>query len=196
MKKKIFLILGIILLIIVFLSFYIYNHDNLRFKFSYEIYNDISYSNGKKIRTSIPSDNNVVYIKREDDLVKCLTTGNRVIYFGYSTCPWCRNIISPLLEVIKDNNIDKLYYVDVESIETTDEKIKEILDGYLSLDSTGNKRLYVPDVYFIKDGNIVFHHIGTVDSYKNPYKGMSSEEKQQLKGIYQEGIDLIKRKEE
>ena len=193
MKKKFFLSFIIIVLFLLFGFIYIYSNDNLKFKFEYELYNNISYDNGKKIKANIPFDNNVTYVK-EKDLESVLTSGNRVIYFGYTTCPWCRNIVSPLVEVINDNNLDKLYYVDVHSVNA--KSVYDILDEYLEFDNDGNKRLYVPDVYFIKDGKIVYHHLGSVDSYKDAFKGMNDKQLNELKNIYQEGIDLILGKEE
>lgn len=193
MKKKFFLSFIIIVLFLLFGFIYIYSKDNLKFKFEYELYNNISYDNGKKIKAKIPFDNNVTYVK-EKDLESVLTSGNRVIYFGYTTCPWCRNIVSPLVEVINDNNLDKLYYVDVHSVNA--KSVYNILDEYLEFDNDGNKRLYVPDVYFIKDGEIVYHHLGSVDSYKDAFKGMNNKQLKELKSIYQEGVDLMLGKEE
>lgn len=193
MKKKFFLSFIIIVLFLLFGFIYIYSNDNLKFKFEYELYNNISYDNGKKIKAKIPFDNNVTYVK-EKDLESVLTSGDRVIYFGYTTCPWCRNIVSPLVEVINDNNLDKLYYVDVHSVNA--KSVYDILDEYLEFDNDGNKRLYVPDVYFIKDGRIVYHHLGSLDSYKDAFKGMNNKQLNELKSIYQEGIDLILGKEE
>ena len=193
MKKKFFLSFIIIVLFLLFGFIYIYSNDNLKFKFEYELYNNISYDNGKKIKAKIPFDNNVTYVK-EKDLESVLTSGDRVIYFGYTTCPWCRNIVSPLVEVINDNNLDKLYYVDVHSVNA--KSVYDILDEYLEFDNDGNKRLYVPDVYFIKDGRIVYHHLGSLDSYKDAFKGMNNKQLNELKSIYQEGIDLMLGKEE
>lgn len=193
MKKKFFLSFIIIVLFLLFGFIYIYSNDNLKFKFEYELYNNISYDNGKKIKAKIPFDNNVSYVK-EKDLESVLTSGDRVIYFGYTTCPWCRNIVSPLVEVINDNNLDKLYYVDVHSVNA--KSVYDILDEYLEFDNDGNKRLYVPDVYFIKDGRIVYHHLGSLDSYKDAFKGMNNKQLNELKSIYQEGIDLMLGKEE
>lgn len=193
MKKKFFLVFIIISLFLIIGFVFIYSKDNLKFKFEYERYNNISYENGKKIKVKVPLDNKVVYVK-EKELESLLTSGDKVIYFGYTTCPWCRNIVSPLVEVINDNNLDKLYYVDVHSVNA--KGIYDILDEYLEFDNDGNKRLYVPDVYFIKDGKIVYHHLGSVDSYKDAFKGMNNKQLKELKNIYQEGIDLILGKEE
>lgn len=188
MKKK-FLISLILIGILLLVSIYISTQDNLRFKLDYEVYNYISFENGKKIVTKITSKNNIKYVEQED-LEKVLTTGTSIIYFGYSTCPWCRNIVAPLIDVTNENDFKNLYYVNVKEINT--KEIMPILEEYLEEDDDGNKRLYVPDVYFIKDGKIITHHLGSVDSYKNAFLGMNKEQRQELKSIYQKGIDKLR----
>lgn len=189
MKKKILISITILIGILIFAVIYISTQDNLRFKLNYEIYNYIPFENGKKIVTKINSKNNVKYIEQED-LERVLTTGTSIIYFGYSTCPWCRNIVAPLIEVTNENNFKNLYYVNVKEVDT--KEIIPILEEYLEEDDAGNKKLYVPDVYFIKDGEIKYHHLGTIDSYKNAFLGMNKTQKQELKQIYQQGIDLMR----
>jgi len=188
MKKKIFLVAGIITVVLLCLGIYVYSQDNYRFKLSYEIYNSIEYNNGKKIPVEIPFDNKIKYVG-EKDLKDVLTTKTGVVLFGYSTCQWCRNAIPVLIETVQKSKIETIYYVDVEAVNT--ESIKEILNPYLREDDEQNKRLYVPDVYFIKDGEILDHHIGTVESYRNAFQKMNEEQKQELQDIYQAGIDKI-----
>lgn len=188
MKKRVFLILGILILFLVGCLAYVYFHDNLRFKLEYEVYNNIAFDNGKTISMDIPYDNKVRYVD-EKSLKDILTTKTGVVYFGYPTCPWCRNIVPILTNVLTNSKIDTLYYVNVESVST--EGVKDILEEYLKEDAQGNKRLFVPDVYFIQDGKIQDHHRGTVSSYKNAFKGMNEEQKQELSEIYQEGIENI-----
>ena len=99
-----------------------------------------------------------------------------------------------LVDSVRENKIDTLYYVDIHSVDISSIKneLYEILDPYLREDDEGNKRLSVPDVYVVKDGEIMGHHIGTVESYKNPYNGMSDEQKEELKEIYNDLIKEIK----
>lgn len=192
MRKK-GLIIGIFLLVIIFVSIIIiYTNDNLRFKLSYEYINLVEYSNGKTIKVNIPIDNNIKYLEN-DEVISFFKTGTGIIYFGYDTCPWCRNMIEPLIEVVKEENIDTIYYVDSKKVKSIKDDLYKILDKYLRVDSeTNEKRFAVPDVYFIKDGKIMSHHIGTVDSYKNPYKKMTISQKKELKKIYKEKIEAIK----
>ena len=91
-----------------------------------------------------------------------------------------------------DHPTEGKIYFNKEDISKIKKEIINILDDYLRLDEeTNTKVLAVPDVYFIKNGKILTHHIGTVDSYKNPYLGMNKKQKEELKKIYNEGIEAI-----
>ena len=70
--------------------------------------------------------------------------------------------------------------------------LKKILNEYLSEDENGQKVLYVPDVYFIKDGKIVGHHLGTVDSQADPTISLTEEEKNELLDIFNELFEKIR----
>lgn len=191
MKKK-FLIIAILLLVVMVCGIIIYTSDNLRFKISYEYINIVEYSNGKTIKVNIPINNNIKYLKNEE-VISFFKTGTGIIYFGYNTCPWCRNMIEVLIEVAKEEKIDTIYYVDSNKIKSIKDELYKILDEYLKVNpGTNEKRFAVPDVYFIKDGKIISHHIGTVDSYKNPYNKMTASQKTELKKIYKEKIEEIK----
>ena len=187
--KKFFLISGIIFIVLLVLSLYVFSKDNIKFKFSYEMVNTTEYSNGKRIKVNIPFDNRVKYLNTSE-IVDLIKNGTGVLYLGYNTCPWCRNAVPVLIDAVIDNDINYLYYGDIHQIDTTE--IDELLVDYYREDDEGNKRLSVPDVYFIKDGEIIGHHIGTVESYRNPFNGMSDSEKEELKNIYSEFIKEIK----
>ena len=186
--------LGILFLVFMVLAVIVISNDNLHFKLDYESLNNIPYENGRKIPVSIPLNNNIKYIEGKD-VLETLKTKTGIVYFGYNSCPWCRNVIGILIETAKENQIKPIYYVDIHhAIDDVKEELKEYLDEYLRVDEeTGEKVLAVPDVYFIKNGKIIGHHISTVKSYKNPYKGMNDKQKQELKGIYQDIIKEMKK---
>lgn len=193
MKKIIIIIASSLILIFISFFMFIYFNDNLRFKYEYEILNLFKYENGKKIKVNIDKDNNIKYIYGKEVLNKLESKEGTIIYFGYSDCPWCRSIISTLTDVVIENKIDNFYYVNVKKIDNfTISQIKIKLDDYLKINDEGIKTLYVPDVYFIKDGDIKYHYASNVDSVKNPYKKMNKEQKNELKNVYQNGINMIK----
>lgn len=193
MKKIIIIIASSLILIFISFFMFIYFNDNLRFKYEYEILNLFKYDNGKKIKVNIDKDNNIKYIYGKEVLNKLESKEETIIYFGYSDCPWCRSIISTLTDVVIENKIDNFYYVNVKKIDNfTISQIKIKLDDYLKINDEGIKTLYVPDVYFIKDGDIKYHYISNVDSVKNPYKKMNKEQINELKNVYQNGINMFK----
>lgn len=163
--------------------------DALKFKASYEILNEQEGT----VQISIPEDNPVVILE-EDEVLPFLENETGIIYFGFPSCPWCRNAIPALLEVATENNMP-IYYFDVLQLRKTEnetyEKLKQRLDEYLLTDDEGVKKLFVPDVYFLKDGEIVSRHIDTVPTQKDAKIPLTEEQFAELKGIYQEGVDAI-----
>ena len=126
--------------------------------------------------------------------MKLFKEGTGIVYFGYSTCPWCRNSVPILIDVAKKNKLKVIYYYDIheENLDSIKKELYEILDPYLREKEDGKKDLSVPDVYAIKKGKIKGHHIGTVSSYKNPTKGMNKKQKKELEDIYDSLIKEVK----
>lgn len=194
MKKKKILISSLIIFIILILGgIVLYFNDSFHFKLSYEYINYVDYNNGKKIKLSIPFDNRIDYVN-EEELIDLLERGTGVLYFGYNTCPWCRNVVPVLIDTVKKNNVDNIYYADLHKLDMKliRSKLYKILNSYLRDDEEGKKVLAVPDVYFIKKGKIIGHHRGAVYGYNNPYKKMKSREKKELSNIYQRFIEEMK----
>jgi len=142
---------------------------------------------------TIDEDNPIKYLDYEG-VEELLTSGTGVIYFGFPSCPWCRNVIPVLFDVADKNNWDTIYYAnprELKSDETKYNKLLDILSEYLR-ESEGKKVLYVPDVYFVKDGKIVGHHISTVESQTDPTISLTVEQVEELSNIYQSLFDQIK----
>lgn len=192
MKRKFLYVLLILLVLGACFFIYVYFNDSYRFYLEYKIINYLPYENGKYIKVDIPRNNGIKYLE-EEKIDEVFNMDGAIIYFGYSTCPWCRNIISPLIEVAK-NSDTSLYYVDVHKLKNKD-RIFELLGDNLKLDENKNKRLYVPDVYFVRDGEILFHHIGSIDSYKNPFIGMNESQEKELISVYMDGINMLKKED-
>lgn len=164
-------------------------NDSIKFKQEYEALNNDS------IVMSIDESNSIKYVDF-DEVINILTTGTGVIYFGFPGCPWCRNMIPVLFDVADTNNIDTIYYYNPRDIRTSGEddyqQLIKLLENYLEIDEDNNKRLYVPDVYFVRDGQIMGHHLSTVASQTDPFIPLTSEQKKELENIYQDLFDKIK----
>lgn len=214
-------ILGSFLLIAVFLNLPDKNklqntirEDSIQFKEEYENLNDKTAENGEKLYVdiSIDQDNPIKYSEFEE-IEELITSGTGVIYFGFPECPWCRNAIPILFESAKEAGIDTIYYFNAYSIrdkkhldengnvivddEGTSEykKLVELLYDYLDvydgLKDDSIKRLYFPTVIFIKDGEVIGSHTGTVSTQTDPIKPLNKSEKGKLKDIYLEYMHQI-----
>ncbi len=165
--------------------------DTRKFKEEYEKVN----SNEGAVKITIPNNAPVKYLSSDELFTKIENKENFVVYIGFPTCPWCRNIVNVLFDTANDNGAT-IYYINARELKSSSlenyNKIYELLYDYLDTDQTGNKVLYVPDVYFFKDGSIVGHHLGSVVGQTNPKILLNSTQKKELKGIYQDLFNKIK----
>lgn len=217
MKKNVIIlsVIVVIALVIAILFFLLNNKgmsDGERFKQEYEELND------SHLEVNIDSDNMIKYIGLEEaiDIIK---NDTGVIYFGYPSCPWCRNAVPVLLDAASSTSLDTIYYVnaynirDVKEIDddgnivTTNEGdrlyddllevLDDILDPYTIIDDNGEvidlgeKRLYVPMVLFVKDGEVVSYHLSTVDSQEDPSISLNDSQRDELYNIYLDGINNV-----
>lgn len=81
-------------------------------------------------------------------------------------------------------------------------KLLETLDEYLNdykiekdgeVYETGEKRIYAPTVIFVRDGEIINLHVSTVESQKDPYKPLTTEQHDELLEIFEESIQTMKK---
>ena len=217
MKKNVIIlsVIVVIALVIAILFFLLNNKgmsDGERFKQEYEELND------SHLEVNIDSDNMIKYISLEEaiDIIK---NDTGVIYFGYPSCPWCRNAVPVLLDAASSTSLDTIYYVnaynirDVKEIDddgnivTTNEGdrlyddllgvLDDILDPYTITDDNGEvidlgeKRLYVPMVLFVKNGEVVSYHLSTVDSQEDPSISLNDSQRDELYNIYLDGINNV-----
>lgn len=107
------------------------------------------------------TEDNIFVYKNAGEIVKILENGTGVVYLGFPECPWCRAYVPILNEIAKENHFDKIYYYNIskdrkENTETY-QKIIAILNDHLMYDNEGNKRIYVPDITFMLNGEIIGH---------------------------------------
>ena len=188
--------------------------DAIRFKEEYEALNGQMNEDNKMNypMVEISNENPIVY-KTDDEIVKFMEQGTGVIYFGFSSCPWCRTMIPLLLKAAESTSLGEINYVDIQHIRdrltldendqivVTDEgtngyqeilkKLDSVLEPYYLTNSKGKKidtkekRLYAPTVITIKDGEILDIHVDTVVSQKNGYQALNEKEQEALFEIYQ-----------
>ena len=193
--------------------------DAVKFKEEYESLNGKTfYQNYKYKDVTIPEDNPIKYSDYKE-IIDIVKNGSGVIYLGYPECPWCRSMVSVLMEAANNTNISTIYYLNMHDVrdeyELSDnnevklvregqegyqellEALDEILLDYTIKDSdgveysVGEKRIYVPIVIFVHDGTIVDYHMDTVETQTNPMDELTEEEHDELYDIYVSGIHKV-----
>lgn len=205
--KKIISILLIVVLMISVTGCVISNDikDSEKFKEEYESQNGKKSKSGKENRkVSISEDNPFIYTTAEEISKKMDNKETFIVYFGFSTCPWCRSIIEELIKCAKDSKVDKIYYVDVLDIRDTKEideegnikttkegtkgykelidKMSNVLSNYTTTKegeeiSLEEKRIYAPNVIAVVNGKATKLEEGISEELKDPYMELTEEMK-------------------
>lgn len=193
--------------------------DAYKFRTEYaELNNQTNESNGKTYPTVELNNNNPFVYASVDDIKNLFDNGTGVIYFGFPTCPWCRNLVPILNEAVNNTSIEKVYYYNIKSIRSSisfDDNNKLVnekgddfyyylldkLDSYLTEYTikdknnkdydTKEKRLYAPTVVFVKEGKIIGVHEGTIDSQEDPYVVLDDKQKDELMSIFQDYLTKV-----
>ncbi len=149
-KKLLGIIIGVVVLLGAVGVYFFYFRENIKtdaVRFASEY-------------TSVLEDNIFVY-RNPKEIINILENGTGIVYMGFPECPWCQAYVPYLNEVATNEGIEKIYYLNVLEIRKNNtpeyQKIVSILSDYLLNNDEGNKRVYVPDVTVVKNGEIVGH---------------------------------------
>ncbi|MBP3815498.1 MAG: hypothetical protein J6H21_01370 [Firmicutes bacterium] len=122
-----------------------------------------------------------------------------VLYAGFANCPWCNALLPRLNDVALEEGATIAYLdtrknpewksnVDIDGYD----KFKEYFGEYLDIDDSGEPHLYVPDTYFIKEGEVVFHHQGVTPGLANPNDEWTKDLIKEAETTLKEGFDKLK----
>lgn len=131
--------------------------NSLQFKIDYEKLNGTRVGETEEIYKEVNIDeyNPIKYVNLEE-LVEIVNNQDAYIYISSPRCPYCRSTIEELLKVVKDLNIETLYYYDPSSYEKSDrydELIQQLVDkDIVMINEEGNKRWGTPLVIKTKQG--------------------------------------------
>ena len=113
-------------------------NESEKFKNEFEDLNNKTIDNITYISVNINSNNKIKYVTEEELIKKLDNKETCLVFFGYSKCPWCRAVVENFINESIDNNIDNIYYLNIEEIrdeyKLNDNKqlelIKEGTEGY------------------------------------------------------------------
>lgn len=187
MNKRMILISILMVILIGLGSILLWNKNNETKKEP----NESTYSADQKKFASeynnVTEDNVFVY-KNVDEIIKIMEHGTGVVYLGYPECPWCQAYVPYLNEVAKEIGIEKIYYCNTKKVkeENMDKyrKLISLLDGHLQYNDEGEQWIYVPNVSFHIEGEIVGNDYETskdTHNLKDPKEYWTEEEVKDLK---------------
>ena len=137
--------------------------------------------------TSVPVENVFVY-RDSSEIIKILENGTGVVYLGFPECPWCQTYAVILNEVANEVGLDKIYYYDIlEDRKNNTEEYQtmvSLLKDYLQFDEEGNKRIFVPNVSFHVNGEVIGNDNETsldTGGFDDPNEYWTEDKKQALK---------------
>ena len=127
------------------------------------------------------------------------------LFISFADCPWCNAIIKYFAEVCAEQHHAFGHDILVACLDTRKnpawqsnldiddyDLFVEDFNDYLEYDSDNIKHLYVPHVFFIKDGAVVYEHQGAIPAMgSDPNMVLSEAQEEELRNIYREGFQAL-----
>lgn len=104
-------------------------------------------------------ENHVFEIINIDESINILNNKTGIVFFCNPGSDWCQHYAKILDDIALENDMEKIYYVDIKDDRSINSnkyrKLVTKLQDYLDTDDTGNKRISMPNLTFVKNGEIV-----------------------------------------
>lgn len=104
-------------------------------------------------------ENHVFEIINIDESINILNNKTGIVFFCNPGSDWCQHYAKILDDIAIENDIGKIYYVDIKDDRSINSnkyrKLVTKLQDYLDTDDTGNKRISMPNLTFVKNGEII-----------------------------------------
>lgn len=182
-KNKILIITIILILTLTTLGIILYqtNKDSYKFKKEYEKYNNTE----KYINIEIPKDNRIIYLNN-NNILKEIKTGNKIIYLGYPTDNKTRLAVPILLNTAKETDIKKVYYYNFKNLKENNKIYQKLLQTINKSTKQTQNKLTTPTVILINQGKITSTQIGIPSTTNN--NKLTKKQQEELTSIYEDMI--------
>lgn len=105
------------------------------------------------------TEENVFVYKNVDEVLALMRSGTGIVYLGYPECGWCQAYVPYLNDTAREKGIREIWYCNTKEVKEQDmDKYYELialLDGHLQYTETGEQWIYVPNVSFHINGELV-----------------------------------------
>lgn len=133
------------------------------------------------------------------DVVAEMDAGHSfAVFFGFAACPSCQAVRPSLLDAAAYTD-SLIGYVDTRAnpawtsnMDIDDyDLFVERFGNYVPLDSSGLKHLYVPHIFFIRNGKIIRDYQGVAENFNAHEQTVSEELYQKLLATYTSGFEML-----
>lgn len=105
------------------------------------------------------TEDNVFVYRNVDEILKTMRNDTGIVYLGYPECHWCQAYVRYLNEAAKAAGVSEIFYCNTKEVkESNMDKYYELialLDGHLQSTETGEQWIYVPNVSFHVNGELI-----------------------------------------
>lgn len=155
-------------------------------------------SGASYLDVDLPTDHIFEYAE-EDEIRQLLEDGDGVIYFGFPSCPWCRNAVGPLDEAGKAADLEQINYVNPSTMrdQAGSNEYYQLLLAELGEfapehpQQPGQRTILVPLVATVVDGDVVAAHLGSAPSQTDPSQALTESQRAELLEIYSSHFSQI-----
>ena len=96
-----------------------------------------------------------------DEAINIISSGTGIVFFCAPESEWCQKYALYLNACLKENGITEINYLNIKDYRELNsikyERLVELLDNYIYKDDMNNKKIFMPDLTFVKEGHIVAH---------------------------------------
>jgi len=188
--------------------------DGLAFKMEYEELNGQPHPANEELSflDIYIAENNPFVFAEFDEINELATNGTGIIFLGFPECPWCRAMLPVLTNAAIDFGVEKILYRNIledrNILEYDDGEIVEIRAGnpgyyrlleilgdiaplYTGLNDESIRRIFVPALIFVKDGNVIAYEESLEtfqervrDDSRGSWQPMNDAEVSELRRLY------------
>ncbi len=115
-----------------------------------------------------------------------------VVLVGSTDDPASDELLPILNEVASGSDFKDVNFINLAEMDVTERnELTDMLMAHYSSEYSGSHVVSVPTILFVKDGNIVYSNIGTVDGHDAYYRTLTESERNELVRSLTSAFELI-----
>ena len=147
-------------------------------------------------------ENNIYVYKNIDEILNIYNNGTGIIFMCTPSSAWCQKYAYYLNKKLVDLGVKEINYIDIKGDRDLGsikyQRLLEVLDAYLYKDDQNVGKIYMPNLSFVKNGNVIANDNETslVQSDGNPDNYWTEEAIQRFDLKISEYYELLLMEEE